>query len=208
MLFLKKYFTRLYLFDILFDILLDKLSEVFLYIGTQEVHTMKFMNFGADNPKTYNKDNKVKKNPGYDIMTVMSTTTALLILSVAASIMFVLVINLTKANNNNNVNNNVLQGIETASANIEVDDTQPDTYVEEEPVQNTEIQEQALGTLTIVSDVNIRDNPDTDNSNVIKVAKASETYEYLGLADYGNWYIILLEDGTKGYVYKGYVSAN
>lgn len=168
---------------------------------------MKFMNFGADNPDTYNKDKKEKKNPGYDIMTVMSTTTAFLILTVAASIVFVLVINLTKANNNN-ANNNVLQGIETASADVEVDDTQPDTYVEEEPVQNIEAQEQTLGTLTIVSDVNIRDNPDTDNSNVIKVAKASETYEYLGLADYGNWYIILLEDGTKGYVYKGFVSAN
>lgn len=169
---------------------------------------MKFMNSGADNPDTYNKDNKEKKNPGYDIMTVMSTTTAFLILTVAASIVFVLVINLTKANNNNNSNNNVLQGIETESADVEVDNVQPDTYVEEEPVQNTEIQEQTLGTLTIVSDVNIRDNPDTDNSNVIKVAKATETYEYLGLADYGNWYIILLEDGTKGYVYKGYVSAN
>lgn len=166
---------------------------------------MKLMNSGVDNPDTYNKE---KKNPGYDIMTVMSTTTAFLILTVAASIIFVLVINLTKINNNNNANNNVLQGIETESAVAEVEVIQPDTSVEEEPVQNTEIQEQTLGTLTIVSDVNIRDNPDTDNSNVIKVAKATETYEYLGLADYGNWYIILLEDGTKGYVYKGYVSAN
>ena len=165
---------------------------------------MKFINSGADNPDTYNKE---KKKPGYDIMTVMSTTTALLILTVAASIIFVLVINLTKVNNNN-VNNNVLQGIETESASAMTEDIQPDTYIEEEPVQNTEVQEPTLGTLTIVSDVNIRDNPDTDNSNVIKVAKATETYEYLGLADYGNWYIILLEDGTKGYVYKGFVSAN
>lgn len=165
---------------------------------------MKFINSGADSPDTYNKE---KKKPGYDIMTVMSTTTAFLILTVAASIIFVLVINLTKVNNNN-VNNNVLQGIETESASAMTEDIQPDTYIEEEPVQNTEIQEPTLGTLTIVSDVNIRDNPDTDNSNVIKVAKATETYEYLGLADYGNWYIILLEDGTKGYVYKGFVSAN
>lgn len=165
---------------------------------------MKFMNSEADNPDTYNKE---KKKPGYDIMTVMSTTTAFLILTVAASIIFVLVINLTKVNNNN-VNNNVLQGIETESASAMTEDIQPDTYIEEEPVQNTKIQEPTLGTLTIVSDVNIRDNPDTDNSNVIKVAKATETYEYLGLADYGNWYIILLEDGTKGYVYKGFVSAN
>lgn len=165
---------------------------------------MKFINFGADNPDTYNKE---KKKPGYDIMTVMSTTTAFLILTVAASIIFVLVINLTRVNNNN-ANNNVLKGIETESADAMTDDIQPDTYIEEEPVQNTEIKEQTLGTLTIVSDVNIRDNPDTDNSNVIKVAKATETYEYLGLADYGNWYIILLEDGTKGYVYKGFVSTN
>ena len=191
---------------------------------------MKCMNCGADIPdadqfcgkcgwkadnidskKTENRHDtysKEKMKPGYDIMTVMSTTTALLILTVAASIIFVLVINLTKGNNNNNVNNNVLQGIETESTDVEVDNTPPDTYVEEEPVQITETQEPTLGTLTIVSDVNVRDNPDTDNSNVIKVAKAEETYEYLGLADYGNWYIILLEDGTKGYVYKGYVSTN
>lgn len=161
---------------------------------------------------TYNDTyNKEEKKHGYDIMTVMSTTIAFLIVTVAASIIFVLVINLTKGSNNNE-SSNASQGMEAASDSTESDDVRPDTDVSEEAVLNTEsheqLQEQTVGTLTIVSDVNIRDNPDTDNSNVIKVAKASETYEYLGLADYGNWYIILLEDGTKGYVYKGYVSAD
>lgn len=156
---------------------------------------------------TYSKE---KKNPGYDIMTVMSTTLALLILVAAASIIIVLVINQTRVSNNNNINNNVAQGIETESSHIESDDIQPDSDSEEDTALNNEVQVQVqtVGTLTIVSDVNVRDNPDTDNSNVIKVAKASETYEYIGLADSGNWYIILLEDGTNGYVYKGYVSTN
>ncbi len=163
----------------------------------------------AKNENRHDTYNKKKKKPGYDIMTVMSTALALLILVVAASIIFILVINHTRGNNNDN-NNNVVQGIETESSHIESNDIQPETDSEKDNSLTAEvqIQEQVVGTLTIVSDVNVRDNPDTDNSNVIKVAKASETYEYLGLADHGNWYIILLDDGAKGYVYKGYVSTD
>lgn len=156
---------------------------------------------------TYSKESK---KPGYDIMTVMSTVIAFLILTVAASIIFVLVIKQTNGNNADNMNNNVSQGIEADSDNVENNDIQDDTDSEEDTVSNTEtpVREQAIGTLTIVSDVNIRDNPNTENSNVIKVAKAGETYEYLGRDEYDNWYIIMLEDGTKGYVFKNYVSAD
>ena len=60
-------------------------------------------------------------------------------------------------------------------------------------------------TLTIVSNVNVRDNPSTEGTNVIKVAKAGETYECYGSVEDGNWYEIRLEDGTTGYVFKDYV---
>lgn len=156
-----------------------------------------------DNRDTYNKKHK---EAGYDIMTVMSTATAFLILTAAVSIVFVLVIKQTSVKNVNNVNNNIAQSEETCDDSGDGAEAAADAA--EAAETNAEIQsgERSIGTITIVSDVNIRDNPDTDNSNVIKVAKASETYEYLGMADYNNWYIILLEDGTKGYVYKGYVS--
>lgn len=60
-------------------------------------------------------------------------------------------------------------------------------------------------TLTIVSNVNVRDNPGTEGTNVIKVAKAGETYECYGSVQDGSWYEIRLEDGTTGYVFKDYV---
>lgn len=158
-----------------------------------------------DRHDTYKKEQRESR---YDIMTVMSTVMGILILTAAVSIIFVLVIKQTTGNNGNanNANSNIVQN-EDVDDNIGDDsETGNDSVEVVETNVETHNSEQSIGTLTIVSDVNIRDNPDTDNSNVIKVAKADETYEYLGLADYGNWYIILLEDGTKGYVYKGYVS--
>ena len=68
--------------------------------------------------------------------------------------------------------------------------------------------EQPIGTLSIVSNVNVRDNPSTEGTNIIKVAKAGETYEYMGTAEDENWYIILLEDGSIGYVFEQYVSVD
>lgn len=63
-----------------------------------------------------------------------------------------------------------------------------------------------IGILTIVSNVNVRDNPSTEGTNIIKVAKAGEMYQYCGQAEDENWYIILLEDGSIGYVFKDYIS--
>ncbi|MCM1154418.1 MAG: zinc-ribbon domain-containing protein [Roseburia sp.] len=65
---------------------------------------------------------------------------------------------------------------------------------------------QPIGTIEIVSNVNVRDNPTTEGSNIIKVAKEGETYGYTGTAEDGNWYIIVLEDGSTGYVFAEYVS--
>ena len=83
----------------------------------------------------------------------------------------------------------------------------------EEAGQETEGQEEENGgegeaarmQLTVVSNVNVRDNPNTSGTSVIKVAKAGETYECVGTAGDGNWYEIVLDDGTHGYVYTDYV---
>jgi len=92
---------------------------------------------------------------------------------------------------------------------------------ENQPVNNTEqITEEApstsqepieqgesiTGTLTIIKNVNIRDLPTTDNSNVLGVAKEGETYEYYGFAEGNdNWVHIKVDDTTDGYVYKDYI---
>lgn len=68
--------------------------------------------------------------------------------------------------------------------------------------------QQPAGSLTIVSNVNVRDNPSTQGTNVIKVAKAGETYEYISIEPDGEWYDIILEDGSIGYVFKDYVKVN
>lgn len=60
--------------------------------------------------------------------------------------------------------------------------------------------------LTITHNVNVRDNPDTNGTNIIKVAQEGETYTSYGAVDGGEWYEILLEDGTTGYVFHEYVS--
>jgi uncharacterized protein YgiM (DUF1202 family) len=74
--------------------------------------------------------------------------------------------------------------------------------MEEEP----EDSETAVYTLTIVKNVNVRDNPSTSDTNVLKVAQAGETYECYGTAGDGTWYEIRLEDGTTGYVFQDYVT--
>ena len=60
--------------------------------------------------------------------------------------------------------------------------------------------------LTIESNVNVRDRPGTSGTNVLKVAKAGETYACNGHTEDGDWYEIVLEDGTVGYVFQEYVS--
>lgn len=60
--------------------------------------------------------------------------------------------------------------------------------------------------LTIESNVNVRDWPSTSGTNVLKVAKVGETYVCNGVTEDGDWYEIVLEDGTVGYVFQDYVS--
>ena len=95
-------------------------------------------------------------------------------------------------------------------------ETENDGEMEPEPEENDTIEieepdsEQPIGTLSIVGSdkVNVRDNPSTEGTNVIKKAEAGDTYEYMGTTEDGEWYIILLEDGSIGYVFGQYVSAH
>ena len=62
-------------------------------------------------------------------------------------------------------------------------------------------------TLTVTSEtVNVRDQPSTSGTTVLKKAHRGETYACYGSAGDGSWYEILLEDGTTGYVSGDYVS--
>jgi len=60
------------------------------------------------------------------------------------------------------------------------------------------------GRIQILSNVNVRNAPTTDGSNVLMVAKQGEVYEYYELID-DAWYRIKLEDGSEGYVSQKYV---
>lgn len=60
------------------------------------------------------------------------------------------------------------------------------------------------GRIQILSNVNVRNKPTTEGSEVLMVAKTGETYEYYELVD-GAWYRIKLEDGGEGYVSEKYV---
>lgn len=60
------------------------------------------------------------------------------------------------------------------------------------------------GRLQILSNVNVRNAPTTEGSEVLMVAKQGETYEYYELVD-DAWYRIKLEDGGEGYVSSKYV---
>ncbi len=60
--------------------------------------------------------------------------------------------------------------------------------------------------LTINSKVNVRDQPSTNGTNVLKVAQAGETYVCNGVTEDNEWYEIVLEDGTVAYVNYKYVT--
>lgn len=65
-------------------------------------------------------------------------------------------------------------------------------------------QGEVAGKLQIIKNVNIRTQPDTENSQILGVAKAGTVYEYYELVN-ESWYHIRLEDGRDAYVYKEYV---
>lgn len=77
---------------------------------------------------------------------------------------------------------------------------------EQEGREQAEEASGGISRLTIKSNVNVRDQPSTSGTNVLKVAKEGETYDCNGSTDNGEWYEIVLEDGTVGYVFHEYIS--
>lgn len=88
-----------------------------------------------------------------------------------------------------------------------------DQELGEEQGQEQE-QEQTLGAevsdrvVTVIENVRVRDYPSTSDSNVLKVAQEGEVYPYRGNTDDEQWYEILLEDGSVGYVFHEYVTVD
>ena len=87
-------------------------------------------------------------------------------------------------------------------------DTEGGQALEEQPDEDGEEMSESAsgGTLVTIADVNIRDNPSTQGTTVIKKAKKGDSYEYIEAVEGGAWYQILLPD-EDDYEY-GYVSAD
>lgn len=62
--------------------------------------------------------------------------------------------------------------------------------------------------VAIIKNVNVRDNPSTTDSNVLKVAQKGEVYPYVGRTEDDEWIEILLDDNSVGYVFHEYVTVN
>lgn len=152
------------------------------------------------------EDEDEEEDDGGNIMTIISVGMAFLILALAAVLVFAYV----KKQSNEDNGENVEESVDNNETDVDGDDEggqESEAFVNEaDGAAGDQGSGQVSGTLSIVSNVNVRDNPTTEGSNVIKVAKAGETYEYVGTADDGNWYIIILEDGSMGYVFEKYVS--
>lgn len=67
-------------------------------------------------------------------------------------------------------------------------------------------EQEEIYTLTVIHNVNVRDHPSTSGTNVLKVAQEGDTYTCYGSVENGEWYKILLEDGSVGYVFHEYVT--
>lgn len=82
-----------------------------------------------------------------------------------------------------------------------------DTFTEQQEdgtEDSSGTQGEIAGKLQIIKNVNIRTQPDTENSQILGVAKSGTVYEYYELVN-ESWYHIRLDDGRDAYVYKEYV---
>lgn len=136
------------------------------------------------------EDDEEYEENDHNIMTIVMVVMGFLIFSIAAFLIFNLVRNQPVRNYGDSTEK--VQEAEDNSAEDNRADISSDTAT--------------AGILTIDSNVNVRDNPGTEGTNIIKVAKAGEMYQYSGQTQDGEWYMILLEDGSTGYVYKDYIS--
>lgn len=126
------------------------------------------------------------------LFTIVMAGTAFLILAIAAFVGFRLIRNLPIRNYGS--------GQKSIIEEDETDTWEDDEYTDEAAG------EIPVGKIVIQSNVNVRDNPSTENSQILKVAKAGEHYEYFGMSEDGSWYIVLLEDGSMAYIFKDYAA--
>lgn len=126
------------------------------------------------------------------LFTIMMAGTAFLILAIAAFVGFRLIRNLP------------IRNYGSGHKSI-VKEDEPDAW-EDDELTGEGAGDILAGTIVIQSNVNVRDNPSTENSQILKVAKAGEHYEYFGMSEDGSWYIVLLEDGSKAYIFKDYAA--
>lgn len=140
---------------------------------------------------------------GVDVITIMTAVVGCVLLIVVAVLGF----NLFKHYIPKNYGDGAEEQVEQS------DDTQGEEQAPEEEQEQQEAQEieadsgREAYTLTVTSEkVNVRDQPSTSGTNVLKVAYQGETYNCNGSAGDGEWYEITLEDGTTGYVFQKYVS--
>lgn len=151
-----------------------------------------------DNEEEYEEEGEEYEEKDHNIITIVSAVMALLIFAIAAFLIFHMVRNQPNKDYGESIEN--VQDAE----NGEGDNT---NIISEEQTVNVNGENlEIVGILKIDSNVNVRDNPSTEGTNIIKVAKAGDMYQHLGQTEDENWYIILLEDGSIGYVFKDYVT--
>lgn len=137
----------------------------------------------------YEDENDYEEESGPDILTIMTAVIGCILLLVVGFLAF------------KYFKQYAPKDYESArvEAGEDVENTDETNAEQDEVESNKEV-------VKIVSNVNVRDNPSTEGTNIIRVAKTGETYECVGLCGDGNWYEIVLEDGTHGYVYIQYVT--
>lgn len=146
---------------------------------------------------------------GTDILTIMTAVMGCVVLIIVAFVAFRLYQQYVPKNYDK-VAKEQAKEQEEAEEDSKGDQEEGQPEQDAEQSEDEEPEGAVLGTLTISKNVNVRDNPSTSGSNVIKVAQAGESYEYLEVIDDGEWYkIALSEDGyTEGYVYAEYVTVD
>ena len=143
---------------------------------------------------------------GVDILSIMTVAVGCILLVIVAVLGF------------NLFQRYIPKNYERASQEQEEQEEEAEGEEEENEGDGQQLEEQSYedveseevsdgGTLVTTSEVNIRDNPSTQGTNVIKKAKKGESYTYTEAVEGGTWYKILLSDDGDdyGYVYAEYV---
>lgn len=156
-----------------------------------------------DDEEEDDDDEEEDEDEGFSFITIVSVFMAFVILAVAVFLIFSMRQNRSARD---------YEETEQESTVGEEDTQEGETENEAENGSNNQVEIgetdgiQAVGTLVVTTDVNVRDNPSTEGTNVIKVAKEGEIYEYVGTTQDGSWYEIILDGVSTGYVSGKFVS--